>query len=497
VILLGIILRLYHLDHQSLWGDEISSIYNCRVGLIKLVEDLINWRFGDVHPPFYYFLVFFWMKLFGETSLATRSLACIFGILSIPLIYLLGKEVSRRCVGTLAALVYAVSALHIYYSQEGRQYAFLTFVVMGSFLCYAKLLNFYLGQRREAPRKITWVLYFLFNFAGIYTHYYVFLGLLVQFIFLFIVRKKEFVYKYLKLHFLLFVSFIPWILVFIKQYGLLQLEGEKLMSRFSPLFSIPFIMAKLAVFGNENFIREHLGFYLISFLVFGASFLLGSIYFYRDNNKVTILLLMTLFVPIVIVYLLSLLGFAIYSSHPFMMFSFPLYLLIARVVTERKILNYLLFAAVILLNLFVLFRLNWSQDYTKPKVKEVFEYIEQKGGPEDLVGKIPRFLPGEDAYDVWVWQYYNKGRRRMLDLSGSSEKVISQKILNALEAGGRIWVGFSIGRGNEDTLPGVTELLRNELKELDRKIFSSKIRGNSIALIYYEKTQRGKKGVSD
>jgi len=493
---LGILVRLYHLDFQSVWGDELATIYFLRVDFFQLIQNIANCQFGDVHPPFYYFVLFFWIKLFGETSLATRSLACIFGVLGISMIFYLGKELSRRCVGTLAALIYALSAFNIYYSQEGRQYTFLSLVIMGSFLCYAKIVKFYMGERDKEPGKLIWLAYFVFNFLGIYTHYYVFLGLFVQFLFLFYIRNKQLFIKYAVMHFILFLTFIPWLFVFFNQLSSLQDEGGKLMSRFHPIFSMPFVFAKMAVFGNENFVMDHKLFYLFTFLVFTASFILGCIYFFKDSMQWTTLLLMSLFIPVILVYVMTISGIAIYSSHPFIMFSFPLYIIIARIFTQKGILNYSLYGLVLLLNIFVVFNLNWSDDYTKPKVKEAFSYILETGENDDLIGKVPRFLPGTDAYDVWVWDHYNDERLKMLDLSGETVEVISDKITNQMITGERIWIGFSVGRGNDDTIAGLAKILSESFKELDRKLFSSKIRGNTIELIYYEKVEKDKKSIS-
>jgi len=486
VILIGIFTRIYNIDQQSAWGDEIATMLWCSMSVQEHMNDILTSRFGDVHPPLYYMILHLWIKLTASTPLATRSLACIFGILSVYMIFLLGKELSRKCVGSLAAFILAVSPLHIYYSQEGRQYTFMTFLVLGSFLFFVKIIkNERLNPTSAGTYK--WIALFLFNLAGIYTHYYFFLGLFVQLVFLLMYWNRKLFLKWVIVHFILFICFIPWLLVFLKQLGSMQPEQAKLMSRFSPIFSIPFIFAKFAVFGNEFFIRDHTIFYIFAFIIFSLATLFGTKAFLKDDKKFTILLVMILCVPILIVYIVSLAGAVLYSSHPFIMYSFPLYLLTARIVTEKKILYFILYGIIISLNLFVVFRLNWSDDYTKPKVREVYQYIAQKGLTGDIVGKVPRFLPGKDAYDVWVWEYYNNNDRRMIDLSGETGKIIAQKIVNHISPGERIWIGFSTGEGNDITLPGLTALLGSSFKELDHKTFISKIRGNTLDLFYYEK----------
>ncbi|MBK8780968.1 MAG: hypothetical protein IPO22_04050 [Anaerolineales bacterium] len=51
----------------------------------------------------------------------------MFGTLTIPIIYLIGKRISGVVVGLSAAVFLCFSTFNIYYAQEARMYTLLTF----------------------------------------------------------------------------------------------------------------------------------------------------------------------------------------------------------------------------------------------------------------------------------------------------------------------------------------------------------------------------------
>lgn len=134
ILLLGLILRLVSLN-QSFWLDEATS------GLVarnfNFGEIISKFSPGDFHPPFYYLLLKVWSMIFGTSEIALRSLSVIFGVASIYLVYLIGKKISDKKVGLIAAVLLATSGLHVYYSQEARMYTLATLLV--SFLVYSFL----------------------------------------------------------------------------------------------------------------------------------------------------------------------------------------------------------------------------------------------------------------------------------------------------------------------------------------------------------------------
>ena len=99
-------------------------------------------RASESNPPLYYVLAWAWSKLFGTGAVGLRSLSALFGAATIPIAYLIGRELLSRRAGLIAAALVALNPMLIWYSQEARSYALLVF------LCSASLL-FFLRVRRS------------------------------------------------------------------------------------------------------------------------------------------------------------------------------------------------------------------------------------------------------------------------------------------------------------------------------------------------------------
>ena len=69
------------------------------------------------------------MLIFGNSEVVLRFIPALLGVLTIPLIYLVGKEFMDRNVGIIAAAAFAFSPFLIFYSQEARAYSMMLFFV--------------------------------------------------------------------------------------------------------------------------------------------------------------------------------------------------------------------------------------------------------------------------------------------------------------------------------------------------------------------------------
>ena len=164
LILLAFALRIYRLDGQSLWYDEGVTAQVAAQGL----SELTRWTADDIQPPLYYVLVAAWMRLAGRSEWALRFPSALFGALTVPLLYVLGRRLFHRRAALLAALLATLSPLYVYYSQEARMYTLLTF--LGALAAY--LLLRLLGERGTARRRGLWAAFALTAIAALYTHYF-------------------------------------------------------------------------------------------------------------------------------------------------------------------------------------------------------------------------------------------------------------------------------------------------------------------------------------
>lgn len=131
-MVLGAALRLYHLDFQSVWGDEALSMIDADPShtLKQLFDDVLIW---EQMPHLYFFLLRFCFELFGYTIFVGRFLSAVFGIAGIFAIYVLAKELYGKRAGLIAALFLSVNYFHIAYSQEMRPYGMFFMFTLFSF----------------------------------------------------------------------------------------------------------------------------------------------------------------------------------------------------------------------------------------------------------------------------------------------------------------------------------------------------------------------------
>jgi mannosyltransferase len=72
--------------------------------------------------PLYYFLLRGWVAVAGTSEYAMRFLSLAFGVLGVPLIYVLGRRLFNHQAGLLAALLVVASPYLTWYSQEVKMY---------------------------------------------------------------------------------------------------------------------------------------------------------------------------------------------------------------------------------------------------------------------------------------------------------------------------------------------------------------------------------------
>jgi len=136
VTILGALLRFYNIGLQPLWIDEAFSFRFSQFPLSQLWgAEAVN----EPNPPLYYTLLKIWIFLFGDSEIALRSLPAFFGVLTIPLLYFIGRTLGDHKLGIIAATLLAFSPINIQYSQETRAYTLLTVSVTLAILGLAKL----------------------------------------------------------------------------------------------------------------------------------------------------------------------------------------------------------------------------------------------------------------------------------------------------------------------------------------------------------------------
>lgn len=212
ILLFGAMLRLYHIDFQSVWLDEIHTLNESNPNLNW--SDFYNSLLAsDPHPPLYFAFVRILFAVFGYTTLILRLFSAFLGIAGLYAIYVLAKEMHSKNIGLIAAFLLSINYFHIYYSQDGRPYIFL---VLFTILSFYRLIIFI-----KQPNYKNAIWYGLFSTLMIYGHFF---GLFVLFaqililMFFFILEEKQ---NRLKFFISSLVSGIIILLLYIPAYGLL------------------------------------------------------------------------------------------------------------------------------------------------------------------------------------------------------------------------------------------------------------------------------------
>lgn len=166
IILLGAALRFHHLAGSGIWLDEAASWRVASGGLGTIVTKL------GLNPPLFDLLLHFWIRLFGESETALRSLPALLGTLAIGLVGLVGRRLYDRFTGILSALLLAIMVFPIHYARDARPYSLLLLATLGSFYYYIRVL--------EERRRGDWAGYCLATLALCLTHSYWVFALLAQ-----------------------------------------------------------------------------------------------------------------------------------------------------------------------------------------------------------------------------------------------------------------------------------------------------------------------------
>src|SRR6476469_225046 len=89
----GAVLRFSTLHVQSYWLDEVATVNLLHKGFGDMISAVSE---GESTPHLYYIVAWVWAKLFGTGEGGLRSLSALIVTATIPLAYVLGREVAGR-----------------------------------------------------------------------------------------------------------------------------------------------------------------------------------------------------------------------------------------------------------------------------------------------------------------------------------------------------------------------------------------------------------------
>ena len=172
LLFFNLLLKISFLDAEPFWYDEIISVKSSLLGFGH-IKHQSEW---DNNPPFYYYCLWVWIKLFGVSEFKIRLLSVIFSCISASLLFVLVKKYFNYLTALFSVLIFSLHDFSYAYTHEARCYTLVVLLTLLSTLVFLKLL--------ENSNYKTILLLGLINFLIVYTHYIAGLVLVFQFIFL-------------------------------------------------------------------------------------------------------------------------------------------------------------------------------------------------------------------------------------------------------------------------------------------------------------------------
>ncbi|MGL5133161.1 MAG: glycosyltransferase family 39 protein [Planktothrix sp.] len=202
-IIIGIILRLINLGSREYWYDEVlslllftgqkiyyqaptetpvllanysqllslpseSNLSDFSQTLINLFRGIVG---GEPHPPLFFITQHFWLRLLGNSEIATRSLNVIFSLAAIVCSYGLGRFYLGHRGGLLLTALVATNPFYLFHSLNLRMYTSLLLWTILSAWSLLKIID-QTEKNLTLPQKILWNLLLIISVtAGCLTFY--------------------------------------------------------------------------------------------------------------------------------------------------------------------------------------------------------------------------------------------------------------------------------------------------------------------------------------
>ena len=181
IVVLGLGLRLWGLASQSFWYDEWLTTQAASGGLWDAFRHAAN-REGI--PPTYFVLMWGWVRAFGDSEIALRTVSAGFGAATVPVAYAAARELGqRRAVARVAALLVAVNPMLVWYSQEARPYGLLAFLGALSVWAFARA--------RRRGRRNDYLVWGLVSAAAVAVHYFAIFLIPAEAVALALARRRQ------------------------------------------------------------------------------------------------------------------------------------------------------------------------------------------------------------------------------------------------------------------------------------------------------------------
>jgi len=404
--MLALLLCFFDLSRNSFTFDEVTSII-----ITKSWHSMwpILW-IKEGNMWFYFFILNLWQRI-GNSEFILRSISAFFAVLTVPIFYLLAKEIRNEKTAKIATPLFIVNLYFIFYAQMARSYSL-------SLLLITLSAYFFLKLTKTSFSKLYLPPYIMVSVLAIYTHLLVVLAIATQYVYLFISPKK-----------------IPWKKVILAWIGIF-------------ICIVPLLLAPSVLHGHQlDWLQVH----PFVFLPFGIVTLAGDSVFFTVLSGIIILILIWKKKHVIFeksleqFYLLWLFlwaGFPILFSYLFSVFVKPIYqpqyfnaslpafiLLVVIGLEELKQKKFIYYVLLAMLFFFSLLRLvQWYSGDTHYLTqflvlenkhpddwRDTASYVENNGKPSDAVIFYAYYV--REAFEYYYNKYDTNSLPRLIEVS--------------------------------------------------------------------------------
>lgn len=182
---------------QSLWRDEAFSVWIAQDG----ITEAFRRTSGDFNSPFYYILLYFWMRIFGRSEVALRGLSVLAFLLFLIVVLKFSRHLFRsEKAAEYTTILMAVNPMLLYYAFELRMYSLLIlFTALSMYMLYVK----------------NWKWYIVSATLGMYAHPFMAFVILAQNIYLAITHRFR---TTIRNDLLILLFYLPWLPTLYSQF---------------------------------------------------------------------------------------------------------------------------------------------------------------------------------------------------------------------------------------------------------------------------------------
>jgi mannosyltransferase len=358
------------------WDDELFSVRTAS-GLNTMLD---TFRQYENNMALYYWMLLGWIKLFGVSEIATRSLSLIFAILSLVAYQRLANRFFASNISFLSGLVLLLNPLFLCYSIETRSYSLMILLGIVSTDLFLRLLT-----QRKAWH---FVLYGLTLSAAVYSHYFGALMIPVHAAVMLFWRSRPGAWKDMVMTWALVALSVSPLAIF------RPASTEQINWIGRPDLKTA-IAAAIHLFGSAGIMIALAGIW--SYFRIKAPMRAG-----RAVRDLALLALTWIFLPLALTFFFSLLVKPVFQER-YLVASIPAAALLAgHVMHKSRLSGWPIHWLLAVLLAFQAFNVHQTLDQKGSGFDQVTAYIDRNAGPKDMVLAYPFFRA--DHYSFYLGQ---------------------------------------------------------------------------------------------